>query len=149
MSFEDQPLTILIDGQSIPLGLDSAEPLVRAVIVSLFTWRRARPDDILPSDERMGWWGDTYPFVPSDQIGSRLWLLGRAKILPNTPVKAKEYCTEALAWLVDDGVCAAVEVDAERMGLNGLALRVRIYRTDGSQQLDLRFQNVWEFVNAV
>ena len=73
----DQPLTVTIDGKLVTLGLDSSEPLVRAVIISLFTWRRARPDDDLPGDLRMGWWGDTYAGTEGDRFGSRLWLLSR------------------------------------------------------------------------
>ncbi len=33
------------------------DPLTRAVVISLFTWRRAEPDD--NADVPMGWWGDT------------------------------------------------------------------------------------------
>ncbi|PQK53824.1 phage tail protein, partial [Escherichia coli] len=35
------------------------DPLTRAVVISLFTWRRAEPDD--NADVPMGWWGDTWP----------------------------------------------------------------------------------------
>ena len=145
----DQPLTINIDGREINLGLDSAQPLVRAVIVSLFTWRRARADDDLPGDLRMGWWGDSFPSVPNDRIGSRLWLLSRAMLLPETVAQAKEYAEEALAWLVDDGVAARVAVEAQRMGIDGLALACRIYKTGGAVPLDVRFTNVWEFLQHV
>ncbi|WP_200894101.1 phage GP46 family protein [Xanthomonas sp. MUS 060] len=70
-------------GQTTPLSLlqdidnDKRHPLVRAVLISLFTWRRANADDTLPDPRgfRMGWWGDTYPVVANDRIGSRLWLL--------------------------------------------------------------------------
>ncbi len=31
------------------------DPLTRAVVISLFTWRRAEPDD--NADVPMGWWG--------------------------------------------------------------------------------------------
>lgn len=34
------------------------DPLTRAVVISLFTWRRAEPDD--NADVPMGWWGDTW-----------------------------------------------------------------------------------------
>lgn len=148
----DQPLTIVIDGQTLPLGLDSAEPLVRAVIISLFTWRRANPDDELPGvgsdQQRMGWWGDTLPPVPNDRIGSRLWLLSRAKLTSRTVQLAKEYAEEALAWLVQDGVAARVEVEAERFGLTTLGLACRITRTDGKVPLDVRFSDVWGFLNV-
>lgn len=144
----DQPLTIVIDGRELSLGLDSAEPLVRAVIISLFTWRRANPDDDLPGDLRMGWWGDSFPSVPNDRIGSRLWLLARAKFSKrNPPVeRAREYAEEALAWLVEDGVVARVEVEAARIGLDALGLACRFYRSDGNLRAEIRFTDVWSFL---
>jgi phage gp46-like protein len=147
----DQPLTIVIDGQTIPLGLDSMEPLVRAVIISLFTWRRANPDDDLPGQgtqmSKQGWWGDSFPPVPNDRIGSRLWLLSRSKMLPETVARAKEYAEEALAWLIEDGVASRIEVVAERQGLGTLALGCRIYKTGGAP-IDVRFTDAWRFLNV-
>jgi phage gp46-like protein len=149
---QDLPLTIVLDGQTIELGLQTTEPLVRAVVVSLFTWRRAEPDDDLPTPDalgaRMGWWGDSFPPVAGDRIGSRLWLLSRAKLLPETTARAKEYALEALQWLLDDGVATKVEVEAERQGLSTLALAVRIYQTGGTVPRDIRFTNVWEFLHV-
>jgi phage gp46-like protein len=142
----DQPLTIVIGGQQASRGLQSTDPLVRAVIVSLFTWRRAQPDDELPASERMGWWGDTFPPVAGDRIGSRLWLLSRSKLLPETVARAKEYAQEALQWLVDDGIAARVEVDAERQGQSTLAMACRIYKPKVAAPLDVRFTNVWDFL---
>lgn len=142
----DQPLTIVIDSQTIPLGLDSQEPLIRAVMISLFTWRRANPDDDLPGSEKQGWWGDSFPVEPNDRIGSRLWLLSRAKLLPETVARAKEYAEEALAWLVTDGIAARVVVESERRGIDTLALACRIYKSDGSTPLDIRFTDVWSFL---
>lgn len=146
--FNDQPLTVQIDGQVIKLGMDSAQPLVRAVIVSLFTWRRANPDDDLPADLRMGWWGDSFPTIPNDRIGSRLWLLSRSTLTPETVAKAKEYAEEALQWLIDDGVAARVDVQTERQGLSTLAIGCRIYKSDGTVPLDVRFTDVWGFLNV-
>jgi phage gp46-like protein len=42
--------------------------LTRAVLISLFTWRRAADDDALDDEERFGWWGDSFP--PSPTIAS-------------------------------------------------------------------------------
>lgn len=142
----DQPLTIVIGGQQASLGLQSADPLVRSVVISLFTWRRAQPDDDLPAAERMGWWGDSFATVPNDRIGSRLWLLSRAKLVPDTVARAKEYAVEALQWLIDDGVASRVEVEAERQGQTTLALACRIYKPGATSPLDVRFTNVWDFL---
>lgn len=144
----DQSLTIVVDGQPVPLGLQSAQPLVSAVVMSLFTWRRAKPDDKLPGDQRMGWWGDTFAQVPGDRIGSRLWLLSRAKLLPETAALAKEYAEEALAWLVEDGVASRVDVRTEIQGASTLAIAVRVFKSDGAGPVDIRFTDVWEILNV-
>jgi len=143
---DSQPLTIVVDGQEVSLGLASSEPLVRAVIISLFTWRRARPDDEQPGNSREGWWGDTFASVQDDRIGSRLWLLSRAKMTAETPRRAKEYAEEALAWLVEDGIAARVDVEVERRGIDTLALATRIYKADGSVLSDVRFTDFWSFL---
>ena len=148
----DLPVALVIDGRSVPLGMESAEPLVRAVLISLFTWRRAQPADVLPAGDRFGWWGDSFAAVPGDRIGSRLWLLSRAKLLPETAAQAKEYARESLQWLLDDGVAAKVEVEAERQGLSTLVLACRIYKSGAANNappVSIRFTDVWEFLQNV
>jgi phage gp46-like protein len=135
-----EDLSIKIDGvESSLLALE--QPLVRAVVISLFTWRRAQPTD--PTEGvRWGWWADGLDGQSGDRIGSRLWLLSREKIKADTLKRAREYAQEALQWLLDDGVATAVQVDAERLGLDGVALSVLITR-DGAPSLALRFDNAW------
>ena len=114
-----------------------------AVIVSLFTDRRARSDDILPQQgaDPRGWWPDALG-DPDDQIGSRLWLLSREKQLPTVLAKARDYVMEALAWLVRDGVASSVEVEAEVSAPGVLGLAVFITRPDGPDRQ--RFDFVWK-----
>lgn len=136
-----QDLSVVVDGVAgSPLA--AADPLIRAVIISLFTWRRANPDDAVDGS-RQGWWGDTTASLTGDRIGSRLWLLSREKLLPETFNRAREYAREALQWLVDDQVAAAVDVAAERYGRAGLALVVTITRAD-RRVTELRFADVWQ-----
>lgn len=138
---------ITIDGVE-STDLSQAQSLNRAVIISLFTWRRANPDDLIEG-QKMGYWGDAAePPETNDKIGSRLWLLSREKILPSTFNRAREYAQEALQWLIDDGVASKVDVLAERYGNDGIALQCTIYRVDGSQAV-LRFDNAWEYIRAV
>lgn len=140
-------INVTIDGQ--PAGdLSQADVLVRAVLISLFTWRRAKPEDITDG-EKMGWWGDGVEApVVNDRIGSRLWLLRRAKLVPQTINAAREYAQEALAWLVEDGAAVRVDVTAERFGVDGLALQVVVYRTAGDK-VALRFDNAWEKIRGI
>ena len=144
---------LAIDAKIVINGIESTdlsqeESLIRAVIISLFTWRRANPDDLIEG-QKMGYWGDAAePPQVNDKIGSRLWLLSRAKILPDTFNRAREYAQEALQWLIDDGVCSKVDVLAERYGVDGLALQCTIYRTEGTKII-LRFDNAWEYIRAI
>ncbi len=117
-----------------------------ALIISLFSDGEARADDVIPdgSDDRRGWWGDAFADIQDDLIGSRLWLLSREKRLPAVLVKAHDFAREAVQWLIDDGVCARIDVDAELFGQDGLAIRVQPFRPSGPAYD--RFDFVWEAI---
>ena len=84
--------------------LGNDDGLETAVLLSLFTDRRVRPEELPPGVSwRRGWWGDGLN-DDQDQTGSKLWLLHRAKRTPDLLVRARGYASEALAWLVGDGV---------------------------------------------
>lgn len=119
-------------------------PLPRAVIISLFSWRRANPDDNAPVP--MGWWGDTYPTVAGDRIGSRLWLLGREKITNDTLNRARDYATEAMQWMLDDGVAARIDITSARSGQDSAVLGIVIYQRDGTSW-DMQFDDYWRMLN--
>lgn len=127
---------------ALALGPD----VVGAVYVSVFSDRRALPDDKLTdgTDDRRGWWADAYEDKPH---GSRLWLLDRARREPETLRRAKDYIAESLAWMVEDGVAARVEVETEwhPKARNMLAARVVISRTDGAR-VPVAFEWAWQGV---
>jgi phage gp46-like protein len=122
--------------------------LTRAVIISLFTWRRAATDDPVDDDERFGWWGDSYPATADDRIGSRLWLLRRVKLIAATQRDAEFYAREALQWLLDDGHVIALAISSEQVDLNRLNLRVTLTIPSGAQ-LDVLPLSAWQVIYAV
>lgn len=138
-------MEMYINGKHSTLSDHLEEDLTRAVVISLFTWKRADKDDDLPGDSRYGWWGDTFADESGDEIGSKLWLLMRSKLTDDVVIKAKEYAEESLQWLIKDHIAAAVSVSCERAGTERLNISVTITKPDESQ-LNLRFQNVWEKV---
>ena len=125
-------------------GADLAQDasLRSAVVISLFTERRAADDEALPDPrdtDRRGWWGDlALDGDAPDPIGSKLWLLLRAPATPETRRRAELYCREALAWLVADGVAESVTVETEWQGeaRTTLAIRVVITRGGAEQRFD-------------
>jgi phage gp46-like protein len=126
-------------------ALAQDQSLLTAIVISLFTDRRAKDDDELPYDDgdKKGWWGDLVAPVAGDQIGSRLWLLWREKALQINLNRAREYAQEALAWLVEDGLADKVEVEAEqpRRGVLGLKISVT---NPGGELLTWTFENAGE-----
>ena len=127
------------------LAADSS--LETAVLLSLYTDRRALDEDELPDGgtDRRGWWADAYG---DRQIGSRLWLLSREKELDSVLRRAEEYASEALAWLTEDEIAASVEVEAIHLRRGVLQLIVRIQRGEGSA-LERRYDYVWGVTDGV
>lgn len=121
---------VLADGD-----LQTGGDLETACLVSLFTDKRATPD-FTPTDgttDRRGWWGDLYRDEP---LGSNLWQLDRAKKTRDTLGLARRYASDALQWLVTDGVAAAVDVDTQwlgdQRGSTWLGIRIAITKPDGT-----------------
>lgn len=126
--------------------LASGSDLETAVLISLFTDRRADPDDAIPdgSGDPRGWWGDLYEATP---IGSKLWLLDRAKKTEATRQRAQDYIEAALAWLIDDGIAAAVRVTVRwQLGADPsrgfLAAAIEIDEPDG-RTIQFNYQWAW------
>ena len=111
------------------------ESLMTATVISLFTDKLAGPDDELPATEdwRRGWWGDSLAANPGDQIGSHLWLLFRCKQTEETRRRGEEYTKAALAWMLEDGVASAVDVEAGWLepATGILCIGIAIHRPDG------------------
>jgi phage gp46-like protein len=120
--------------------------LETAVLLSLFIDRRAEDDDELdnPNDKR-GWWGDQVTSFPGDRIGSRLWLLERAKTNIETLRAAEEYALEALEWMKEDGVVEDVEVEAYRVKIKNtevLGLKVMLKKFEGNNETFI-YDDLW------
>jgi phage gp46-like protein len=125
--------------------LATDEGLRSAIVVSLFTDRRARDDDQLPAEatDRRGWWGDLLANEQGDQVGSRLWLLSREKQIPEVLTRADEYVREALAWLLEDRVASKVDVTVTAPVRGRLDIAISLTRPSG-EIVDYRFDYVWE-----
>jgi phage gp46-like protein len=119
----------------IDSDLASDRSLATAVLLSLFTDRRAHDDDVPPSGDsrdRRGWWADQFAVVGGDLIGSRLWLLDRSTLTNENALKAKQYALEALQWMLDDAVVASIDVTVTNTS-NGRLIVVAVQRPSGDR----------------
>lgn len=119
---------IALDGYDLATDLG----LRTAVIISLFTDRRAEADDIISdgTSDRRGCWMELF----DDHVkGSRLWLLGREKETADVLRLAREYAEESLRWLIDNAWVLSVTVTTEWASRGVLGLRAVITLPDNSQ----------------
>ncbi|BBI92813.1 putative phage protein GP46 [Serratia symbiotica str. Tucson] len=121
--------------------LINGNDLQTAIIISLFTDRVARDDDVIDGDDRRGWWGD---LGEEHNIGSRLWLLRRKKLDQSVAQKAEDYVREALQWLITDGVVLSVTVATQIVYPRQLNLVISYQKPGSRDDTDMRFFWVWE-----
>lgn len=127
--------------------LSTANELNNAVMISLFTDRRAKDDDILPrgQTDRRGWWADA---LDGEEIGSRLWLLYDERRLRKTLLRAEEYAKEATQWLISDKVVKSINITASSDArCETLFLDVNVCRPDGQSE-QFKFQYVWDDIQS-
>lgn len=146
--------TYRLDADGIPLdGSPWYDPLPSAtgvVTIQQLAWiallsdRQAEPGDLIPdgTTDRRGWWADAFD-GGGDRFGSRLWLLAAGKLTNETAKLAQDYAAEALEVLVEDGVCARVEAEAERQG-NAIVIAATVYRDDDSAPERIEFPGLWD-----
>jgi phage gp46-like protein len=146
--------SVSVDWALIGGSLDDRQALATAVIVALGTDRLAEPTDVLPdpdSTDRGGWWGDldAEEIWAGWPIGSRLWLLRRAKIEDPgsargaTVTRVEAYIHEALQPFIDLRICSRLEVNAARVSRQRIDARIRMYRGD-ILMIDLPYQVLWD-----
>ncbi|MGZ8362311.1 MAG: phage GP46 family protein [Caulobacteraceae bacterium] len=110
-----------------------------AVLISLFTDRRAEPDDVIPGPawDRRGFWADSLTEEgKADPIGSRLWLLERRTMTAANLELLRRYAEEALAWMVREGLVHKVTVTVRRVNDTAARLLLRLDHPSGPRNLE-------------
>lgn len=87
--------------------------LETCVLITLGTNRKINTDDVKPDNslDSGGWWGDAVPVIEGDLVGTRLWLLRRAKTNNELINASKEYLKEGFQWMLNDNVISNLYVE--------------------------------------
>ena len=143
-------LLLNFDGQQWDLQIAGGDlvpdnGLGTAVIISILTDVRELDLEELPLGETdpRGWWADSTLDEPGDRTGSKLWNL-KGKNWVVDKIKAEELASQALAWIVKDGIAEKVTVEAVTTGNQGLdlALLIKIIRQEKVE--NFKFWINWE-----
>jgi phage gp46-like protein len=143
-----QPITGLID---------ETNDLKSAIVVALCSDALADTADALPdpnSDDRRGWWGD----LDADTIwggwplGSKLWLLTRAKITDSaaregaTVTRVQTYIALAIQPFVTNHIISTYALDVQQTTYEQIIATLTLYRGPRTM-IQMQFQTVWDELN--
>lgn len=137
-------------GEILPVDRDvERDPgFETAVLITLGTDKYADEGDPLPEDSgyRGGSWQDSVPTVPDYKMGTKLWLLHRAKTTKEIPAIAKEYLLDGFQWMIDDGIVESVEVSVERRRdlKTTLAFTLAFIKPEQTETIFYKFFYNWE-----
>jgi len=107
------------------------DQLDTAILVSLFTDRRAEPYQVQQAHLRRGWIGDLE--TPDDLWGSTLWLHDQSRMTADTASLVREAAQGGLDWMVRDDIASEVFSRAEAK-ITGLDLVVDIKKPTGKSE---------------
>lgn len=120
------------------VGWDQGNALSTAIILSCFCDAR----DNTVTDDPRGWFGDAFPNVDGDVIGSLVWKEYRTKDLATEPDLLRQRFETALRWLITDGVCSSIPVTVTRVGLGQYVVAISPVQPDPSKPSQ-QFKFVW------
>lgn len=144
------------DEKSNRMGLRSKEGLHTAILIQIFTDKRALPDMPLIddlNDNPRGWWGDSIGLDASrgeTEIGSWLWTLQRSELTDQTAQRAADYVQDCLQPLIDQGAVARFEIATTiNRSIGLLGIDIKAFSRDGSKVYSQEFQVLWEQIGRL
>jgi phage gp46-like protein len=73
-----------------------------AIVVSLFSDRRAYSSEVRDPMKRRGWIGDLVSEVPNDRHGSGLWLYEQHRLTQETVIGVRTEAVQSLEWMQEE-----------------------------------------------
>jgi phage gp46-like protein len=90
--------------------IETEDQLDTAILVSLFTDRRANSAQIVKPQARRGWVGDLE--TPEDLYGSMLWLFEQSRLTAVVASKIGSFGQACLQWMLRDSIATEVSARA-------------------------------------
>ena len=135
---------------SVSGDLQTGGDLETLVQVLLFTDRVLHPDETPPdgSGDARGVWFDT---LDPPALGSRLWLLERAKISNRNETLATvtDIVNEALQLLIDEGIAQSIDVVPEFLDGTFIQISIAIYQPGNTAPTYFTYQWAWQALGTL
>ncbi|MEN5084252.1 phage GP46 family protein [Bosea sp. TWI1241] len=132
-------------------GLQAKAGLATAIIIALFTDKRAPEGAMLDDGDRRGWFGDRIDVredLGEADLGSWIWLYERSALTDALPARVRDAAVEALEPIRLQGAVARFDVSVEMdRAADRLDLLVDAFSQDGTKSFSQRFALLWNQVN--
>lgn len=86
-----------------------------ALLVSLFSDRRAYLDEVPDPEKRRGWIGDLVSEKPGDKIGSGLWFYEQSRLSVDDENGVRDEAEKSLDWTITDSWITHVQAQTEKI----------------------------------
>lgn len=151
----DIALVLQPDSLHADIELRSGAPIIddglqTAVYMSLFS------DAFDANEVSGGWWGDlleeAIPAKSSSRkaqaavaakLGSRIWTLARAKVLPGIEKTVEGYCLAALQWLKDYKIAEAITCTVSIASGRNILMDIKIFQP-GAEKPATEYRFNWD-----
>lgn len=111
-----------------------------ALLMSLYTERRASESEVSESRFRRGWIGNE-SFTDGFEIGSKIWLFEQSRLNRDTLNGITSAAIEGLQWFLNRGFAINLAVDTVLVqGI--ITLQIDIFRPNS--KVDRRFFSLWD-----
>lgn len=123
--------------------------LENAVVISIGTYARERKLGNVANLKPVigGWWGDALD--EKGNLGGYLYEAFPGKLVDATARQVETLCSEALNWMVEDGVAKSVSCTAEIADSETMNLNVLIERPEGENDEAFLFELNWSATNGI
>lgn len=87
---------------------ETTDGLESAIVVSVFSDRRAYKDEVGDPMRRRGWIGDLVSEVPGDMHGSGLWLYEQSRLTQEVVTGVRQEAEQCLEWMIQEDLVLSV-----------------------------------------
>lgn len=129
-------------------GLKADAGLATAIILALFTDKRAPESAVLDDGDRRGWFGDRVDVradLGETDLGSWIWLYERSALTEDLPQRIQDAAIDALEPIRLQGAVTRFDVTVEMFREEErVDLTVEAFSQDGSSVFKQRFALLWD-----
>lgn len=109
--------------------LETVDNFDTSLQMSVYCERRADGSEVLPPQNRRGWWGNTISNILGFEIGSKIWIYYQSRLSQTILNKVINAAQQGTQWYVDNGYLDKVEVDGQMQDDDTIVLFFRLYRS--------------------